>query len=80
MLGTTHSFAHFLVFDNVLYMPRLYCDDTNDPCYGHGMICTIPCVLVHNLQIRKKWGERYHEWITKAERKMEELQQINIML
>jgi hypothetical protein len=32
------------------------------------------------LQIRKKWGERYQEWITKAEKKMEELQQVNALL
>jgi hypothetical protein len=32
------------------------------------------------LQIRKQWGERYHEWMTKAEKKMEELQEVNTLL
>ena len=41
------------------------------------------CVRVNECgttQIRKQWGQRYHEWITKAEQKMEELQKINAML
>eukprot|EP00731_Ephydatia_muelleri_P036405 Em0249g2a len=31
------------------------------------------------LEIQKQWGERYHEWITKADKKMEELQKVNSM-
>ncbi|XP_011404772.1 PREDICTED: golgin subfamily A member 6C-like [Amphimedon queenslandica] len=31
-------------------------------------------------EIRRQWGERYHEWITKAEKKMEELQKVNQLL
>ena len=31
-------------------------------------------------KIRRQWGERYHEWITKAEQKMEELQKVNQLL
>lgn len=30
MLETTRLLPIFLLMDNVLYMPRLYCDDTND--------------------------------------------------
>lgn len=31
-------------------------------------------------EIRQQWGDRYSAWIAKAERKMEELQQINTLL
>ncbi|XP_064394411.1 uncharacterized protein LOC135341683 [Halichondria panicea] len=31
-------------------------------------------------EIRKQWGQRYHEWLVKAEKKMEELQQVNTLL
>lgn len=31
-------------------------------------------------EIRRQWGERYHEWITKAEKKMDELHQVNNLL
>lgn len=30
-------------------------------------------------EIQKQWGEKYHEWITKADKKMEELQTVNSM-
>ena len=33
-----------------------------------------------SLELRNAWGERYHEWITKAERKMQELQDMNQIL
>ena len=33
-----------------------------------------------SLEIRKAWGQRYHEWITKAEKKMQELQEMNRIL
>ena len=33
-----------------------------------------------NLDLRNAWGQRYHEWITKAERKMQELQEMNQIL
>ena len=33
-----------------------------------------------SLELRNAWGERYHAWITKAERKMQELQEMNKIL
>ncbi|KAI6646146.1 hypothetical protein LOD99_9419 [Oopsacas minuta] len=33
-----------------------------------------------SLELRNAWGKRYHEWITKAERKMQELQEMNQIL
>ena len=33
-----------------------------------------------SLELRNAWGQRYHEWITKAERKMQELQEMNQIL
>lgn len=32
------------------------------------------------VQLHRNWGERYHEWIRKAEEKMKELQEVNTML
>ena len=42
-----------------------------------------PCLIMltpTHPQIRKQWGQRYHEWLVKAEKKMEELQQVNTLL